>query len=116
MAGFVTLYRTKSNQSVVGLYAHDELPKNSIVFMGDAQVGEVPLIAFLRENNSGRRLRNELPHAPHHLHSGLDRVEGFSGSPDLFAFIDDLEKGLIKYSYVNILNSAVAFIFSLSLK
>lgn len=33
----------------------------------------------------------DLPHAPHHLHTGADRVEGFGGKPDLFDFICEVE-------------------------
>lgn len=47
-----------------------------------------------------RRLDNaphhgELPFAPRHLHIGADRVEGFSEDPDLFAFVDEMERILI---------------------
>jgi hypothetical protein len=39
--------------------------------------------------------RTDLSYAPHHLHIGANHVEGFSGNPDIFAFIDDMEKTLI---------------------
>jgi len=53
------------------------------------------------EGNPVKRLDNaphhaNLPYAPHHLHIGPDRVEGFSGIPDIFAFIDDMERALIR--------------------
>jgi len=53
------------------------------------------------EGKAVRRLDNaphhtDLPYAPHHLHIGTDHVEGFSGSPDIFAFIDEMERNLIK--------------------
>jgi hypothetical protein len=38
----------------------------------------------------------DLPYAPHHLRIGDDHVEGFSGNPDILAFIDDMERALIK--------------------
>jgi hypothetical protein len=38
----------------------------------------------------------DLPYAPHHLHIGADHVEGFYGNPDLFAFIDDMERTLVR--------------------
>lgn len=46
-----------------------------------------------------RRLDNaphqtNLPFAPHHLHIGSDRVEGFPGNPDVFEFIDNMERTL----------------------
>jgi len=49
---------------------------------------------------SVRRLDNaphhtDLPYAPHHLHIGADHVEGFSGNPDISAFIDYMERALI---------------------
>lgn len=37
-----------------------------------------------------------LPHAPHHLHVGEDHVEGFSGNPDIFVFIDEMEWTLVR--------------------
>jgi hypothetical protein len=48
-----------------------------------------------------RRLDNaphhaDLPYAPNHLHMGAAHVEGFSGCPDIFAFIDKMEKSLIR--------------------
>lgn len=53
------------------------------------------------ERNLVRRLDNaphhgELPFAPHHLHVGDDHVEGLSEKPDLFVFIDEMEKVLVK--------------------
>jgi hypothetical protein len=54
------------------------------------------------EGKPVRRLDNaphhtDLPYAPHHLHIGADdHVEGFSGNPDIFAFIDKMERTLIK--------------------
>ncbi len=53
------------------------------------------------EGKPVRRLDNaphhtDLPYAPHHLHIGADHVEGFSGNPDIFAFIDDMERTLIR--------------------
>jgi len=56
--------------------------------------------SFHWQNAEGRtvkRLDNaphhkELPNAPHHLHVGADHVEGFSGKPDLFAFMEQMEK------------------------
>jgi hypothetical protein len=47
-----------------------------------------------------RRLDNaphhkDLTYAPHHLHIGDDHVEGFSGNPDIFAFIDQMERTLV---------------------
>jgi hypothetical protein len=49
------------------------------------------------EGKHVRRLDNaphhgDLPHAPRHLHVGADHVEGFSEDPDLFAFIDEMER------------------------
>lgn len=38
----------------------------------------------------------DLPYAPHHLHTGAGHVEGFSGNPDIFAFIDDMERTLAR--------------------
>lgn len=38
----------------------------------------------------------ELPYAPHHLHIGTDRIQGFSGDPDILSFIDEMEKALTK--------------------
>jgi len=38
----------------------------------------------------------DLPYAPHHLHIGNDHVEGFSGKPDAFAFIDEIERTLTR--------------------
>jgi hypothetical protein len=60
--------------------------------------------SFYWQNAEGkpvRRLDNaphhtDLPYAPHHLHIGADHVEGFSGNPDILAFIDKMEKTLIK--------------------
>lgn len=37
----------------------------------------------------------DLAFAPHHLHIGDDHVEGFSGNPDIFAFIDQMERTLV---------------------
>jgi hypothetical protein len=53
------------------------------------------------EGKPVRRLDNaphhtDLPYAPNHLHTGADHVEGFSGNPDIFAFIDKMERNLIK--------------------
>ena len=53
------------------------------------------------EGKPVRRLDNaphhtDLPYAPHHLHIGADHVEGFFGNPDIFAFIDEMERDLIK--------------------
>jgi len=53
------------------------------------------------EGKPVRRLDNaphhtDLPYAPHHLHIGADHVEGFFGNPDIFAFIDEMERNLIK--------------------
>lgn len=39
---------------------------------------------------------SDLPYAPQHIHTGADHVEGFSGNPDIFAFIDEMEKSSIK--------------------
>jgi hypothetical protein len=52
------------------------------------------------EGKPVRRLDNaphhpDLPYAPHHLHVAADHVEYFSGNPDIFAFIDDMERTLI---------------------
>ena len=46
-----------------------------------------------------RRLDNaphhlHLPNAPHHLHIGNDIVEGFSGTPDFFTFLEYIEIAL----------------------
>jgi len=53
------------------------------------------------EGKTVRRLDNaphhaDLPYAPHHLHTGADDVEGFSGKPDFFEFIDKIERNWIK--------------------
>ena len=37
-----------------------------------------------------------LPYAPHHLHVGEDEVEGFSGSPNILVFIDEIEQALVR--------------------
>jgi hypothetical protein len=37
----------------------------------------------------------ELDHAPHHVHIGDDHVEGSSGNPDVFAFIEQMERALV---------------------
>ena len=47
-----------------------------------------------------RRLDNaphhtDLPYSPNHLHTGADHVEGFAGSPDIFAFIDKIEMTIL---------------------
>jgi hypothetical protein len=52
------------------------------------------------EGKTVRRLDNaphhpDLPYAPNHLHIGTDHVEGFSGSPDIFAFIDKMEMNIL---------------------
>ncbi|MEI6609009.1 MAG: DUF6516 family protein [Deltaproteobacteria bacterium] len=49
-----------------------------------------------KEGKTIRRLDNaphhtDLPYAPNHLHMGGDHIEGFAGSPDIFAFIDNME-------------------------
>lgn len=51
--------------------------------------------------NPIRRMDNAPHHpnlsfAPDHLHIGTDHVEGFPGDPDIFAFIDELERSLSK--------------------
>ena len=64
----------------------------------------LPKYSFHWQNAEGktvRRLDNaphhtDLPYAPHHLHTGDDHVEGFSRNPDIFAFIDKMERALIK--------------------
>ena len=53
------------------------------------------------EGKTVKRLDNaphhtDLPYAPHHLHIGADHVEGFYGNPDLFAFIDNMERSLVR--------------------
>ncbi|MEW6187143.1 MAG: DUF6516 family protein [Thermodesulfobacteriota bacterium] len=45
-----------------------------------------------RWDNSPHHL--ELVFAPNHLHLGVDQVEGFSGNPDIFRFIEELEIAL----------------------
>jgi len=52
------------------------------------------------EGKPVRRLDNaphhpDLPYTPHHIHIGAGDIEGFSGNPDIFAFIDDTERTLI---------------------
>jgi len=37
----------------------------------------------------------DLPYAPHHLHIGNNHVEGFFGNPDIFKFIDEIERALV---------------------
>jgi len=59
--------------------------------------------SFHWQNSRGkpvRRLDNaphhaDLPYAPNHLHIGEDHVNGFSGNPDIFTFIDEMERTLI---------------------
>jgi hypothetical protein len=54
-----------------------------------------------------RRLDNaphhaNLPYAPHHLHIGADHVEGFAQNPDIFTFIDEIERNLIREKEIDL--------------
>ena len=60
--------------------------------------------SYHRQDSTGtpiKRLDNAPHHpnlsfAPNHLHMGSDHVEGFSEDPDIFAFIDEIERTLTK--------------------
>ncbi|MDZ7696255.1 MAG: DUF6516 family protein [Deltaproteobacteria bacterium] len=59
--------------------------------------------SFHWQNAQGKTVRRwdnaphhkDLAYAPHHAHIGDDHVEGFSGNPDIFAFIDEVESALV---------------------